>query len=115
MNTDTVRNNSNAQSSTRAFLPRSRGFHPGAPRQAPAVVTITFSIRWRNEPGHTVYRLCLSVGEEPASSDKGHRKLNQGRPAYAGLTRGNQAVYEAKEKENGEDYKFSDLMQTDRG
>jgi hypothetical protein len=46
------------------------------PRQAPEVITITFAIRWRNEPGHTVYRLCRSVGEEPASSDEGPPQAN---------------------------------------
>ena len=77
MNTNPVRNSSKAQSSTPAFLPRSRGSRcKGTPRQAPVVVTITFAIRWRNEPGHTVYKTSPFGGEEPASSDKGYRKHN---------------------------------------
>ena len=77
MNTDTVRNSSKrAVIDARVSSEEQEYSSRGAPRQAPAVVTITFAVRWTNEPGHTVYRLCLSVGEEPASSAKVHRKLN---------------------------------------
>jgi hypothetical protein len=77
MNTDTLRNNSNAQASNARVSSEEQGFSfRGTSRQAPAVITITFAVRWRKEPGHTVYRLCLSVGEKPASSAKVHRKHN---------------------------------------
>jgi hypothetical protein len=58
------------------------------------------------------YRLCLSVGENPASSAKVRRSTTKGRPFRFNKE---PTVYEAKEKENGENYKLADFTQIDQG
>jgi hypothetical protein len=92
---NTVINNSNGRSSTRAFLPRSRGFIQGHAAAGPAVVTITFVIRWRNGPGHTVYRLCLSAGEKLHRRPRFTASTTKTRPFRFNKK---PTVYEAKEE-----------------
>src|SRR5262245_27534877 len=65
MNTNLVRQQQGAVIDARVSSEKRRLSSRGTPQQASAVGAITFAIRWRNEPGHTVYRLCLWVGEEP--------------------------------------------------
>jgi hypothetical protein len=109
MNTDTLRNNSNAQSSNARVSSEEQGFSfRGTSRQAPAVITITFAVRWPYGVQTVPFgrRGACIIGQ-------GSRQAQLGTHRLCGFNK-EPTVYEAKEKENGEDHKFSDLMQIDR-
>jgi len=54
MNMNLVRQQQGAVIDARVSSEKQRLSSRGTPQQASAVVAITFAIRWRNEPGHTV-------------------------------------------------------------
>src|SRR5262245_28788502 len=111
MSTNTARNSSKAQSSTRAFLPRSRGFHSVAGRGWPRR-----SLRLRSPGGMNRAIRCTDCAFRSA------RNLHRRPRVTASSTKGRPfrfnkepTVYEAKEdNEHGENHKFADFTQMDR-